>query len=60
MYSKIGKEDFLRALSVENGDRVCETPMIRIMVKEVATLEMAAGTAVVAAEMAAMTAAVDA
>ncbi len=45
---------------MENGDRVCETPMIRIMVKEVATLEMAAGTAVVAAEMAAMTAAVDA
>ncbi len=49
MYSTIGKEDFLGTLSVENGDRVCETPMIRIMVKEVVTAEMAAGTAAVAA-----------
>jgi hypothetical protein len=34
---------------LENGDRVCETPMIKIMVKEVLTAEMAAGTETVAA-----------
>ncbi len=38
-YSTIGKEDFLGTLSVENGYRVCETAMIRIM--EVVTAEMA-------------------
>jgi hypothetical protein len=49
MYSTIGKEDFLGTLSVENGDRVCETAMIRIMVKEVVTAEMPAVTATVVA-----------
>jgi hypothetical protein len=58
IYSTKGKEDFLGTLSLENGDRVCETAMIRIMVKEVVTAEMPAVTAVVAAEMAAVTAAV--
>jgi hypothetical protein len=55
MYSTIGKEYFLGTFSLENGDRVCETPMIKTMMKEVVTAEIAAVTAVVAAEMAAMT-----